>query len=96
MADNRHPELEKLGLQLVHILISVLTISTFAIMLGSPQDFLPCCELLVRGFDDVFRPLSFFLAVFCAEVVIIWSDDSVEAGDESMCVMISHELTTYF
>lgn len=85
MAYNRHPEFQKLDLKLFEGLVSILAIPTLAFVLGCPQDLLPCRELLVRGLDDVLRPVFLFPSVLCAEVVIVWSYYPVKVGEKSVC-----------
>jgi hypothetical protein len=53
-----------------------------ALLLSYLPDVVPSRKLLVRSFDDIFRPLYLLVGVFDIEVVLVGEHYSIEVRQE--------------
>ena len=76
MADDQHPHLQKPAFKLCSFLFLIVFI--LALLLGYLPDVVPSRKLLVRSFDDIFRPLYLLVGIFDIEVVLVGEHYSIE------------------
>ena len=69
MADDQYPHLQKPAFKLCSFLF--LIVFVLALLLSYLPDIVLSYKLLIRSFDDIFRPLCLLVGVFDIEVVLV-------------------------